>query len=111
MEIGQQLAAVSATAADVVGELGNKLGGPPSPTLLWRQEFTIDVSRRLSPAREWVQRYEPQAPRQAARCGERARWSGTRFAYDGETVTIIEMFPAGHGNLMFTPSAHMGCAA
>src|SRR5260370_37281367 len=23
---------------------------------------------------------------------------GTRFAYDGETVTVIEMFPAGHGN-------------
>ena len=23
---------------------------------------------------------------------------GTRFTYDGETVTMIEMFPAGHGN-------------
>ena len=23
---------------------------------------------------------------------------GTQFVYDGETVTIIEMFPAGHGN-------------
>jgi hypothetical protein len=23
---------------------------------------------------------------------------GTRFAYDGETVTVIEMFPVGHGN-------------
>jgi hypothetical protein len=23
---------------------------------------------------------------------------GTKFAYDGETLTIIEMFPAGRGN-------------